>query len=69
MAIGLYILHGWWIVPFLCMVISAKWTRELGYAAIWQVLAALCGFVLGPIMPFLLYLRGFYGRAARAAHI
>src|SRR6185437_3609703 len=51
-----YLVHGDFILPFVCFVISAKWTRELGYGWLWQLVAAICGFVLGPIMLLLLYL-------------
>lgn len=53
-----YLVHGDFILPFVCLVISAKWTRELGYGWLWQLVAAICGFVLGSIMLLLLYLRG-----------
>ncbi|MGH9732141.1 MAG: hypothetical protein ACRD4A_10600 [Candidatus Acidiferrales bacterium] len=53
-----YIVHGYFILPFVSLVISAKWTRELGYGLLWQLVAGICGFVLGPIMLLLLYLRG-----------
>ncbi|MGH9728074.1 MAG: hypothetical protein ACRD33_00395 [Candidatus Acidiferrales bacterium] len=56
-----YIVHGYFILPFVSFVISAKWTRELGYGLVWQLVAAVCGFVLGPIMLLLLYIRGFWG--------
>lgn len=57
-----YIVHGYWMVQALCLVISAKWTRELGYGIVWQIVLAICGFILGPIMPLLIYLRGFFRR-------
>lgn len=63
-----YIVYGPWMVQLLCLVISAKWTRELGYGIVWQIVLAICGFILGPIMPLLIYLRGFFrGKASAQA--
>ena len=61
-----YLVYGYLIVPLVCFVISAKWTQQLGYGLLWQLIAAICGFVLGPIMLLLLYIRGFWGPRGNA---
>jgi len=61
-----YLVYGYMIMPLICFVISAKWTRELEFGLIWQLVAAICGFVLGPIMLLLLYIRGFWGPRGNA---
>lgn len=44
----------------LCAIISAKWALELGVSQARQVIFALGGLMLGPLMLLVLYVRLIY---------
>jgi len=44
----------------LSAVVSAKWAMDLGYSQLSQFFWGVGGLILGPLMPFFLYIRLIY---------
>ncbi len=46
-------------IPFvtLCAILSMRWSMELGYGQLAQFIWGIGGFLLGPVVPLILYLR------------
>ncbi len=42
---------------FINFIIAAKWAMELGFSQFRQILCGIGGFLLGPIMLLILYIR------------
>ena len=45
---------------FACAVISAKWAMELGVSQFRQIVLGIGGFIFGPLMLLVLYVRLLY---------
>ncbi len=48
---------GYWAFVTLCSILSMRWSMELGYNQLAQFFWGIGGFLLGPVIPLILYLR------------